>query len=249
WDKNAAEYGRSVAVVPSKRVPDVVEFLVDMYMQEREGKEKFNEFVNRIGKKAIRDRVQPFLSVPNYVEDKSFYTDWADNREYTLGDIGIGECAGEVVTLTDFGVAAAESIHFDATILLEETPSNGDAKAALDKAFESMLSAAQALLKIQNIDIASDASSIVGEFRKYFYDTQLFFDPFAKGKFASYLFKAYDSLDEPATIDRAKQLIEEARLFIEAAHACNARMVEDGITTPAGFQRWLNAKQLQTSSS
>ncbi|MGK7912536.1 MAG: nitrite/sulfite reductase [Synechococcus sp.] len=248
WDKNAAEYGQSVAVVPSKRVPDVVEFLVDMYMQEREGKEKFNEFVNRIGKKAIRDRVQPFLAVPSYAEDKSFYTDWADNREYTLGDIGIGECAGEVVTLTDFGVAAAESIHFDATILLEETPANGNVKQAADKAFESMLSAAQALLKIQNIDIADDADSIVAEFRKYFYDTELFFDPFAKGKFASYLFKAYDGRNEAATIDRAKQLIEEARLFIEAAHACNARMVEDGITTPAGFQRWLNEKQLQASS-
>ncbi|WP_038026847.1 nitrite/sulfite reductase [Synechococcus sp. PCC 7336] len=249
WDKNAAEYGQSVAVVPSKRVPEVVEFLVDMFLQERQGSEKFNEFVARVGKKVIRDRVQPFLAVPSYAEDKSFYTDWADNREYTLGDIGIGECAGELVTLTDFGVAAAESIHFDATVLLEETPPNGNIEQARDKAFESMLSAAQALLKIQNIDIANDADTIVREFRTYFYDTQLFFDPFAKGKFASYLFQAYENRDRPVTIDGAKQLIEEARLFIEAAHSCNARMVDDGITTPASFQRWLNEKQLQVSSS
>ena len=34
--------------------------------------------------------------------------------------------------------------------------------------------------------------SIVGEFRKRFYDTEKFFDPFAGGKFAQYLFVAHE---------------------------------------------------------
>jgi sulfite reductase (ferredoxin) len=112
WDNNAAQYGQSLGVIPSKRIPDVVEFLIDTYMAERQEGEKFSKFVRRVGKKNIKERVQPFTEVPAYAVDKSFYHDWSDSREYSIGHIGVGECAGEVVTLTDFGVAQAKSIYF-----------------------------------------------------------------------------------------------------------------------------------------
>lgn len=244
WDNNAAQYGQSLGVIPSKRIPDVVEFLIDTYMAERQEGEKFSKFVRRVGKKTIKERVQPFTEVPAYAVDKSFYHDWSDSREYSIGDIGVGECAGEVVSLTDFGVAKAESIYFDATLLLEEESTNGNVQAAADKALEAMIKAAQGLLKVGNVDIPDDPAVILSEFRTYFYDTELFFDPFAKGKFASYLFKAFEQRNEPADLDRAKQLIEEARLFIEAAHDCNARMVQAGINSPASFNRWLMDKEM-----
>jgi len=240
WDNNAAQYGQSLGVLPSKNIPAVVDFLIDTYLSEKEGQETFPQFVRRVGKKTIKDRLQHLTIVPNYAVDKSFYTDWGDAREYTIGDIGIGECAGEMVTLTDFGVAAAESLHFDATLLLEDVAKPGNIQQAADKALESMLSAAQALLKLQNIDISNDAETIVAEFRTYFYDTELFFDPYAKGKFASYLFSAFEQRQQPANLDRSQQLIEEARLFIEAAHECYARLVHAGITTPATFKKWMN---------
>jgi sulfite reductase (ferredoxin) len=244
WDNNAAQYGQSLGVLPSKNIPAVVDFLIDTYLSEKEGSETFPQFVRRVGKKTIKDRLQPLTIVPNYAEDKSFYTDWGDAREYTIGDIGIGECAGEMVTLTDFGVATAESLHFDATLLLEGNANNGNIQQAADKALESMLSAAQALLKLQNIDIANEPETIVSEFRKYFYDTELFFDPYAKGKFASYLFSAFEQREQSANLDRAQQLIEEARLFIEAAHECYARLAQAGITTPATFKKWMNDRAL-----
>ncbi|NEQ96564.1 MAG: nitrite/sulfite reductase [Cyanothece sp. SIO2G6] len=246
WGNNAAQYGQGLGVIPSKRVPDVVEFLIDMYLSERQDGEKFSAFVHRIGKKTIRERVKPFAAIPDYETNKEFYRDWADSREYTIGDIGIGECAGEVVTLTDFGVAKAESIYFDATLLLEEQPMNGNVKAAADKALEAMLKAAHGLLKVCDIDISEDPAVIVQSFRTNFYDTRLFFDPFAKGKFASYLFKGYEQRDEVITLDRAREIIEESRLFIEAAHECNARMLQSGITSPAGFKKWLVDREMQT---
>ncbi len=46
---------------------------------------------------------------------------------------------------------------------------------------------------------APTPDEIVGEFRKHFYDTQLFFDPFAGGKFAQYLFRAHDEHDKAST--------------------------------------------------
>ena len=245
WDNNAAQYGQSLGVIPSKRVPEVVDYLLDTYLQQKQNGEKFSQFVNRVGKKTLKEQLKPFTLIPAYTEDKSFYTDWGDAREYTIGDIGIGECAGEVVSLTDFGVAEAESVYFDATLLLEADSSNGNVQKAADKALESMIKAAHGLLKVQNIDIKEEPQVVIDDFRRYFYDTELIFDPFARGKFASYLFNAFEQRQEPATLDRAKQLIEEARLFIEAAHECQTRMVQAGITTPMTFNRWLREKQGQ----
>lgn len=242
WSHNAAHYGQSLGVIPTKRVPEVVDFLLDLYLNGKTPGETFPQFVNRIGKKEIKERVQPFTHVPAYADDPSFYTDWGDAREYTIGDIGIGECAGEVVSLTNFDVAIAESLNFDATLLLEGGEANGNVQHAADKALAAMLKAAQALLKAQNVDIADEPEVIVGDFRRYFYDTELFFDPFVKGKFASYLFNAYDNRELPASFDRARQAVEEARLFIEAAYECHSRMLQAGINSPVAFAQWYEAR-------
>ena len=70
---------------------------------------------------------------------------------------------------------------------------------------------------------------IVDEFRTRFYDTELFFDPFAGGKFANYLFNAHEADVAEYTGDLAHRLTEEAQLFIEAAFRCFDQMS----TTPA----------------
>ena len=66
------------------------------------------------------------------------------------------------------------------------------------------------------------------EFRKRFYDTELFFDRFAKDKFANYLFRAHglelEAKQETYTVDLARERIEEAQLFIEAAYSCQGKM-------------------------
>lgn len=226
WDNNAANYGQTFGALPSKRIPEVVDHLIEMYMQGRQNGERFRDYVVRTGKKAIKEQLKPFLAVPLHEIDPSFYTDWSDAREFSIGDIGIGECAGEVVTLTDFGIAAAEGLHFDAQVLLDEGTDETHVKGAADLALQAMLSAAQALVKVHNIDISDNPETIIREFRKRFYDTQLFFDPYAKGKFAHYLFNAYEDRHRPADLDTSRRLIEEAGLFIEAAHACNTRMLE-----------------------
>ncbi len=51
-------------------------------------------------------------------------------------------------------------------------------------AYNSMLRAAKALVKIEAQNITDDPGEIVGEFRTRYFDTQKFFDPFAGGKFA-----------------------------------------------------------------
>ena len=87
-----------------------------------------------------------------------------------------------------------------------------------------MLRAAQALVKLESANVTDDPGQIVREFRARYYDTQKFFDPFAGGKFAQYLFDAHQKSDEPHTFDSTRYLIDEAQLFIDAAHSCYNRI-------------------------
>lgn len=225
WANNAGSYGQAQGAIPSKRVPEVVDHLLDLYLGQHQRGESFREFVNRYGRTAIKASLKPFTEVPDHNDDPSFYTDWADAREFSIGDIGVGECAGEVVSLTEFGIAAAEGLHFDAQVVLEGGRDQARVDKAATLAYNAMISAAQALIKQQNADIANDPALIVDEFKSRFYDTQLFFDPFAKGKFAHYLFDAHQRRNGSVSLDRALELVEEAGLFIEAAHACHSRLL------------------------
>jgi len=223
WANNGGSYGLAIGAYPSKRIPEVVDRLADFYTSNREPGEPFKSVMKRVGRKVIKEALEDIKQVPPYEADPSFYTDWGDAREYTIGDLGVGECAGEVVSFTEFGLAKSERENFEAQLSLDD----GDAAKAAQESFRAMLSAAKALVMMQNIDVRDNADDIVGEFRTGFYDTKLFHDKYAKGKFAEYLFKWHE--DQPGadiSLDDAHHLIEETQLFLEAAHACYERMQE-----------------------
>jgi hypothetical protein len=92
-----------------------------------------------------------------------------------------------------------------------------------------MLHAAQALLKFRMGIAPSDPARVVEDFRTHFYDTELFFDPFVKAKFAQDFFNAWDNRNVKRTVDTTHMLVEEAQLFIEASYSCHTRMT----ATPA----------------
>jgi len=221
WDQNAGSYGLAIAAVPSKAVPQVVDVITTRYVNERERGERFQMFINKLGKKELRAMLKPFMTVPAYEEDKSYYTDWGDPRAFSIGDMGIGECAGEVVSLFAIEIAKADSEGFEAMVTLDE----GDYPKADEQAYRAMVLAARALVRTKFLDVADDPDTIVREFRERFFDTELFFDRFAKGKFAEYLFARHASANPIPDKDSAHRLIEESQLFIEATHACDARLV------------------------
>jgi sulfite reductase (ferredoxin) len=149
-------------------------------------------------------------------------------REFTLGDLGVGECAGEVVSLFGIEVVKAESQSFDAQVALDE----GDPETAEELAYAAMLSAARALVRTEFIDVTEDPDNIVNEWKTRFFDTERFFDRFAKGTFGRYLLDRHENGSGAVTEEVASQRIEEAQLFIEAAHACEARETAAAASVP-----------------
>jgi sulfite reductase (ferredoxin) len=221
YKNNAGSYGLAIGAIPSKHVPKAVKTLTDRFVNEKQPSESFQAFVQRIGKKEIRKLVDQLSVIPSYEQDPSYYSDWGDPREYTIGDLGVGECAGEVVPLVQVGLADSEREVFEAQLLLDENNTQG----AAERAFSAMVLAAQALTREKNSFLGEGVDEIVSEFRAHYYDTKLFFDPFAGGKFAHYFFRAYEHRGEAgASTQGAHQLIEEAQLFVEAAHQCYTRI-------------------------
>ena len=220
WGHNGASYGLPVMAIPSKHIPETVSRLVERYAAGREDGEMFKDFIKRMGKAELKKLLEDLSRPPADPADRSIFTDWGDPREYSLADMGIGECAGEVVLAIDFDLAAAEREVFEAQIELEI----GQVERAGKLAYRAMLDAAKGLVSLENPNISGDPDRIVEEFRARFFDTEKFFDPFAGGKFANYFFAAHARAGETHTSDSARYLIDEAHLFVEAAHACYQRM-------------------------
>ncbi len=230
WSENAGSYGLAIGAVPSKRIPEAIDRITQKYLAERGDGERFQGFIRRIGRAALRDLFADLCEVPPHAMDPSLYSDWGDPREYTIGDMGIGECAGEVVSPAQFGLAASEREVFEAQLHLDR----GDAPSAARAAYGAMIQAAKTLVRVQDQDIPDDADRVVAEFRARLHETGLFNDRFAGDKFAQYLFRVHGEPLDGVTVETAHQRIEEATLFIEAAHACYDRMSRVTLPVAAG---------------
>jgi sulfite reductase (ferredoxin) len=220
WTNNAGAYGLAIGAIPSKNVPKALQALTAAFTEQKKEGEKFREWIDRFGKREVKKLVDQFTDVPPYDVDPSFYTDWGDPREYTIGDIGVGECAGEVVLGAEMGLSAAERELFEAQVLLEES----QPLKASELAYRAMLQAARAITRDVNPNLNEDPQEIVSEFKKHLVDTGLFQES-AAAKASQYLFRAHSEGLGDGSKESAHQLIEEGQMFVEAAHACNQRMV------------------------
>ena len=224
WKENAGSFGLATGAVPSKNIPEVVARLSKRFVDEREMDELFKDFIGRLGKREIKAMLEDLTIVPTYEEDGSFYRDWGDTRSFTMDDLGKGECAGEVVSITIMEIAGAEREVFEASVALDEN----ELQAAWQGALDAMLKAARALVKEQFYDVPEEADVVVAEFRTRFYDSGLF-----SPQFANYLFAAHQ--DTPSELDQVQvhRFIEEAQLFIEGAYICYDKIAAplEGATT------------------
>lgn len=222
WQDNGGAFGLAIGSVPSRRIPDVVDRITSRFVSDRTDGESFQDFCARIGKKELAAMlIEEFKQVPPYELDRTPYSDWGDPREFSMGDLGIGECAGEVISRTDMELSIAESVAFEAQLALEE----GDLARADERAYQAMIAAARGVVALELPNLPPSDDDVVREFRERFYDTKLFFDRFAHGKFARPLFSRHES-GPVGGADAVRELVEEAQLFIDASHACQIRVAE-----------------------
>ncbi|MBI4217576.1 MAG: nitrite/sulfite reductase, partial [Elusimicrobia bacterium] len=86
-----ADYGKQILRVPAKKIPAVVEKLLDLYKSQKKENEKFRDFVNRVGFEDLKKSLEPYSVLPDTLA-KDFLSDWGYENEFKLA-LGKGECA------------------------------------------------------------------------------------------------------------------------------------------------------------
>jgi sulfite reductase (ferredoxin) len=212
--RNAASYGLAVGKVPSHNAVKAIEKLSQFYSAEKRENETLGEVVERIGKARFKDELAELAVLPTYEEAPEFYQDVRQPWEYSK-NVGVGECAGEMVDQAEFMLEDADRLNFEATLALEE----GKPKEAARKSYQAQMKAADGLLSTKGL-LLSDKYDTVSEFRKFFYDgPTVFWKPFAE----NFLRSAEENVDE-INDEQCRLRVEEATLFIEQAQTVYSQM-------------------------
>ncbi|MBX2817009.1 MAG: nitrite/sulfite reductase [Saprospiraceae bacterium] len=89
--KGVGHMAQKVIKLPTKRIPAVVETLLEDFAASRQGEEPYILYVLRQGKAYFYDLLKPLADIDGLKESELF--DWGQNSQY-VQEIGVGECAG-----------------------------------------------------------------------------------------------------------------------------------------------------------
>ena len=133
---------------PAKRVPDVVSHLLKLYRAERRDGESFLEYVDRLGKIRAQQELTPLSKGADGPAGEALFHDWEDEKEYTMAEIGAGECGSVAVNFITqhFEDSAYELAH--ARVLLQKNRPLD----ALTRADLGLVAAAKALLTMEEVE-------------------------------------------------------------------------------------------------
>ena len=203
---NADSQGLTVSKIMAQNAPAVVRKLTEFYDREKKEGETLADVVKRVGKARVKEELREFSLLPTYEEAPRFYQDIRQPWIYEKS-VGVGECAGAVVDQAEFMLEDADRLNFEATLALDE----GQHGEAARKTFEASKKAADGILSTQGL-LLSDNYDTVAEFRKHFYETNVFWAPLAEN-----FFRAADKGIDGLTPEQARRRVEETTLFIEQA--------------------------------
>jgi sulfite reductase (ferredoxin) len=213
-ENNADRFGATVAKVAARRAPEVVAHLTKLYDGEKEDGESFTGTMLRLGRARLAEELAPYADIPERDTAPELYRDNKQPWEY-VRTVGVGECAGEVVSQAEFMLEDAERLAFEASLALEK----GDAQLASTTAFEAMRAAADALLSTRGL-LKSDGYDPVAEFEKHFTGEGA---PFFPGT-AAYIKKAAAENGSAPDAERLTRKLTETHLFVEEANVVYGKL-------------------------
>jgi sulfite reductase (ferredoxin) len=212
-----------IVKVPAKNVPDAVQHLLDLYRRTRKDGESLPAFITRAGKVTLKDELIPYTILPSYQDDKEFYFDWEGDEEFSVEDLGPGECAGGALEMIDNRILEAEQELYQSRILVGKH----QYAMAINKAYRAVVAGAKAILVTEGIDPNTDA------------DTLLEFDNMIQAKgllpveYHNVATKFGDLGTKDASADFTQGKIDFAKGFVEVCRTVTEQIGQDLKLTPA----------------
>ncbi len=157
-----------VIKVPSKRVKNVIRFILGDYLRNRFENELFNVYYDRNGNKYFYDLLKPLTDVTTLIPDD--FIDWGHDEQFVTA-IGVGECAGVMIDLVGTLIFDAEEKLDSADKALKE----GRYSDSIYFSYSSGIHVAKALLLDEKIQ-CNTQSGIIADFDKYLTTKPGFFE-------------------------------------------------------------------------
>ncbi len=154
--------GKSKIKLPAKNIPSAVLELIRLYREEHQDDENFNQFVERFGRETIGEKLEQFTTLAPPDERPDLYWDWKeDNKEFSLDEIGPGECSGTVIDMIEYGLRmAGETIE-----KAQQSAEQGDYTQTAQFIKDAILLDARSLLYTYGTDSPHD-DQILKEFQQ-----------------------------------------------------------------------------------
>ena len=230
WADNAGSYGLPIGAVPSKRIPDVVDRLTERYVRERQGTETFQDFCQRIGKKALKQMLDEFTKVPAHGEDAELLHRLgrpARVHDRRHGHRRVRRRSG-VAGRVRPGRRRARALRGAAPARGRRLSAGGVARLSGHGAGGESPGARRSSSTSATSPTASSRSSASASSRP---NCSTRSSPAASSR--SICCAITTSRGRTASAESAHQLIEEASLFVEAGHACQLRLAQTKATPAA----------------
>jgi sulfite reductase beta subunit-like hemoprotein/uncharacterized protein (UPF0332 family) len=216
-------FGRIVTKVPSARVGEAIERLCTLFLEEASEGEAFGAFAKRLGRARFKALLADLAVLPSPTQDPGFFREFGKDEAFAVRR-GVGECAGEVVQLSDLLLTRADREADEADQLLED---GATAEQIVPTAHSAMTQAARALLATEGLTNPSEFDTRE-EFRRRFYESGRIFEGVGH-----YYLATESETSEQVEGDRLRRLVVEAGLFVEEAHTILAKIILAPASQPA----------------
>ena len=146
-------FGRPVIKIPAKNATLAVDHILAEVLKARQAGDSFSAALGRIGVENLEAALVKFTSLPSFEEVlPSEYYDWDTETEFSLDEVGPGECAGSALEIID-GLFDEARRHLSAA---KGAVASQESNQALQFAHEAAISAAKALLVTYGIDPSTE---------------------------------------------------------------------------------------------
>lgn len=149
-----------VIKIPSKRVLDIIRYLLNDFLENQTEGEYFNSYYDRKGNKYFYDLLKPLADISTIKESELI--DWGHDESFKTS-IGVGECAGVMIDLVATLIYDAEE-KLDAAKTALSGNLYGD---AIYHAYAAGIHTAKALLLENNVS-CNTHQGIINDFDKNF---------------------------------------------------------------------------------
>lgn len=197
-----ATFSQLMLKIPTKRGPQVVKKILELYRAERKQGESFSDFVQRIGKDRVKQELAEFTTLVSYDSNPDDYNDWGQKEQFVLHQ-GVGECAGvEMQATSKFGEAESLLVQSENLYRFDQFTDT------IARSIQAIVSMVNVLVRDEGLDPKSEQESLNG------YKEKLASNPVipAKYKDLDHFIKVFEIAD--GTQEDAKTCLASAMEFL-----------------------------------